>query len=1825
VNKKTYRFYRSIEKMWNAARDSMEDLDCFSPIQTVESNMRRQFLNFLWTSLKRYGNQEFKRVYSWLEGSVGPLNALLNYAGARLRDLAMILYPFPPPQAFQIREYRDGSKKILTKDEVNDAANDAATRTYWRYGYIEKGMDTPIFLSHPTLPGMDFVDMIRAHCIELCRQCFIYHVPMIEAHRYIRLLIHQLRPFLDWVYTGGEEGRRAFNPDADYELRKIVLEIRSLYRKRSRTRQRISQRHEEVTSSISLESIRRKAVIQLGKSTDAREREFLLRLLNYLDTALITDKGESKDRVEEIRRDILDQMKESSDKVRQAALQKMYDLTTTHSLDFEDEKTPFEQIRERIMTCVTRATDPIERTQFLELIDSFDLKAGYVVYRDIERLVDQIHSLSQRQGNEWHRILFSDLHHPVSLRQVVFSGDKLLNSLSPILVVAELPVAKHSGKIDLTIFVRRDVEGQTLWTPVMILEVKTKTAFDINLYGFQLKRKREPAVTPVFYAWKRALDDEEWESVISSGPDDLALNQLKFYEDELVAEYRQVATNDPNPPASLWKGVIVLDADQSPLEIYPAYQYLIEDLMTGFIHQLVENKDTLSIAPEPLDTGDNPPKVSLLITQSQGPADLLKELKAPRSLPFEDPFREREQDDRILTLYVSVPSPTSSGVTAARLSRNWHLLHHIKECIDSSSRPTNVVWLDLMGDYKTDELLEKRFGLENLHREGRISQEMYRDLTNTLWSTRFLDLSHNINEVLREGNDAFDRLCFNISAFLPEMEEGEYIVVLDGWEDFGGMVPGHQQYLVRALEQKLLDTLPQSNINIIWIDSGTHHTRMNIHYQRKCVTPLRHDSPRRTHLDEIIYNLPAPPRQFWWMNPREEDVRIIVQDTPTRATPWKVAIQVPQLIGFTETFRGLARRDGIVAPEDVVRDNIKLQSMHGRGVTLSSIALSSEHLSTDSSADLLDHALTLVPSVLRQRKTVPDDEIEETIPEREPEWQSAIQSTSSVGTSTLSDRINIDVTRPPPRPRGTDRYVDTLSTAKDNGITRPWRYDQTPQQIPDDDTESHPTTYTPSGEDFEIAEIDTTKTREQELRRLYYATKYLKDQRYVSQKLRECCKKIERYSAKQFCLLRENPNLKTSKFFLGALLRVKRIILEDPRRTEVWNALLPLREKLPDLLDTRNREILEYKTDDDLNLFTLYGNNLFLAILAALGESEVSLAEHLWASVAEWTFYQLGMKIHDEVKSVYSFQAILSNLRSRVKFLSELDLPESITGQEQVGAIYWMEEEETFHALLLVPKGDGFQVGFIKNLGYKRLRGTWFMCESAPSELEKLAHAIDSTSERRPLILREVEGTPVLWVPWKDDIDGELYWDTFSYVHGRPGGRQNVLPWVKLEATIPLAVPGMIPTVPDSVDAFLYRSGLIKHKTIPVKLSVSVDSKTQSYRVDLEGDSLEDTFEFFQTRQLIQFLRSPIRQGSGYRLKGVSLTWDHQRDIDYDSTLSFLKPLVHRSRFFPSEFYVPKTCSELLAATKGDDVIMMIRPEGRLFRIEFEGLPHQSPIKGLEEIGLDLHSMGLLSECKEVYDPVRRTIHSITLNVNAIMDFASSNLHQYPILETALQEADPAEFDWSTDTWKVSARLVGNEVTWSILSTTTNRVWLRKTFTYVFIDGQPPEIAIKEYRTAIEEVVPLSHLVNLNDVLESLESTLRERYQEQQESSDNAGHEVGHDEDVNECDLEEEETLVEVSKVYEDVTFRYTGIGVYRDDVVVSLESEDGDSEDVQVVGNVNKYLEMSRLTGGIEPDEVKTEVTDNLAPYDLEDGAIEEILNAVCKVLESEGVNFYE
>ncbi|MFQ5833335.1 MAG: hypothetical protein ACE5H4_11570, partial [Candidatus Thorarchaeota archaeon] len=969
----------------------------------------------------------------------------------------------------------------------------------------------------------------------------------------------------------------------------------------------------------------------------------------------------------------------------------------------------------------------------------------------------------------------------------------------------------------------------------------------------------------------------------------------------------------------------------------------------------------------------------------------------------------------------------------------------------------------------------------------------------------------------------------------------------------------------------------------------------------------RHDSPRRTHLDEIIYNIPTTPWRFGWLTPQEEDVRVIVQDTPTKADPWSVAIHVPQLMGFAEKFRGLARRDRIVAPETMVAYTKDIQSMHGRGVTLSEIYASTGRLSNESFSEVLEDALTLVPSVLRCRVPASSEkEVAKELPSEEPPWRSVIQTVSTGGGLAMTERMALDVTRPPPTPRrGERRYTDVLTDSED-GITRRWFYERTPKQIHED--ERTVSTHPPVVEDMGAGEIDTSETREQELRRLYYSTRYLKDQSYLTKRLRDCCKRIERYCAKQFTLIQEDPSLKTPVFFLDALRKIQKVILEDPKRLEVWKDLLPLRQGILDLLNSKNRMAMEDVMEMTPDVLLLYGNNLFLAVLAALEDRSPSIAEHLWPSVAEWTLYQLGMNMEDgESRSVYSYQAILSNLRTRAMTLAQLNLPERTIQQEQVGAVVWRESEFGLDALLLIPHEDGFLTGLIKGLGDRWIPPKWHPCVTAPQDMKRFAEETLLSTDTTPLVMTTVLKTKVLWVPVLTEYDDDLQWVSFSLVHGKPSGRWNRVSWVKLETTVPLASPGSVPVIPDSVTEVLGRLARVKHSTIPMELMVSVNNDLKVFEVELHGNSIKERLEFSRTGELVRFLRSPVRLGGGHRSQGNTLTWDHKRDIDYGGgSLSFLRPLVHRSRFYPDEFHYPRTCKELLASTTGNEITLAIRQEHGYHRIEVEDLPEDSSLRGLEEIGFDAHALGLLADCGKLFDPDSRMWHPVNLNVNAIMDMRFSRLHEYPRLEEAIREADASEFDWSRDTWRLSTRIIGNELFWSIISGTTGRPWRNRTFTFTLTPGTPPDKELEVFRQEVKAIAPLSHLSNLDDELRIHRETLHERYEEFKSSLD------------------------QVTPLYDERhVFRYKGLEVRRERshtvVVVFLESDDGDSPHVYVVNDVNRCLNDSQFAGAIDSERVDTEVNASLASYGIDEDVLSVIREEVKKVLKEKGVRFYE
>ena len=1617
-SEKTRKHYISIKNMWQKWREQIErTIIDFHP---VEPNMRNQFLGIVWTSTRRYGNREFKRVYNWLEGTVGPLNALLNYAGARLRDLAMTRYPFPEPESFQIRKYADGSKKILSKKEADLLGPDDAVKTYWRGGYRRRGKSPLILLAHPTLPELDFVDMIRAHMVELCRQCFIHNVPRTDAHKYINLLIHRLQPFLDWVYTDGEQGRPYFNRHSDHELRNIVLEIRALHGKRTGREKSVTKGLDDTdTSILTIESFRSKVEELRNSAKDKKAVDVYSQILNYIDE-------------------------------------------------------------------------------------------GDIEQRDIEKGIEQVLALSSREGSEWHRILLSDLHHPKSLKQVVFAGDTMLEELSSILIIGELPVSRRKGQVDLVIFIRREVSGRIIWTPVLILEVKTKMSFDYNLYGLRSKNKSVEDYAPTLYVWKHAKSDDEWKEIFSSKPHPRTLKQLNAYELEILSEYQQVASFDPTPPESLWKGVIVLDTDQNPLEVFDAFNDLLDDLVMRITSGLLDFSKTTAYSLK-TKSSMKTPRVATILTPGEGPVGLLNEMCVPESLPVDDPFSERIIDDRLLTLYVPVSSPTSSGNSASWISRNWHLLNHIQECT-SSTKDTEIHWIDLMGDYPSEQLMKKRFGLDQYLKGGWINKKQHTTLDTLLNRIRFIDLRANIDQVLAGNGLGFQNLIDNLTLSLQEKSASEKIIIIDGWSEFKEIVPSSRQYLIHTLEKRLLSSLPTSNVNIIWIDSGVQHTRMNMHYQRKCISPLPYDSPRKMHVDEILYNLPTSSRSFGRFLPKRDDERYIVQDVPASVPPWRTKIQVPQLIDYSKKFRGGQRRKPILTEEEVYEKSFK--PMYGRGVKLSNIYSDTSHYSKRQVSELEGYALSLAPSTHRPREAPTEDQEQESKPDSSLN-QLVIPTLVTEKSSTLSSRLTYSPEAPIPRPNRSQReYVSS------EDITRRWYYERVPSQDFSEDNEEYKVMRPPTIRITTSNNIDSKRTRGMEVRRLLYTVQFLNREKAISKNLRTCCKKITTICTEVLSTEHNEQDL------LYALERVRNTILEDTKRVRMWETVRPIRQGLFELLNSENRVVLGEVLKKSPEVLLLYGNNLFLTIVAVLdcGYKEILHAHvvPLWQSVVEWELYQLGFKAEQgSVNSKYDIHSIYSNLMNRVKTFPKLNLPEQVLSKQQTGQIIWVEDEGGCSAWIIFQSEKGMVAGLVDTLQSQWLRPSWHRCVSdSQTRKDKAEQALYSHS-RNTIVVTEVRNNKILWMLTEGE-DGPV-WLPYVFEHGTPQKEGQSIPWIRLMETFEvLSLYGevlVLPLLPidteKHVNDFLKEITSLEYTVTQVTCEVDINTKNGVYELKFKDTSINTslgTLQFKDTAELVKTLRHPIRKGTPLRMKNRSLvTWDHRTDVNYLDVdvkigtetdiihLSLLKPLVHRSRFYPDEFKVPKTCGELLSTEAGSPLILRIQSEDSTFkrlRVEFDELPTTSSLHALENVTLNIFDLALLAECEELIDTSTNKRHQVQIDAKELFDLRFSGLSDYPRLQSAIASLDVSDYDWTRQSWTISLNThhqVKNEIIWYIESTSSGKVWQNMTFTFVMDYTLNIDDVLSNFEDEVSHTVPLKHLSRFSDTTGLLKRTLRSR------------------------------------------------------------------------------------------------------------------------------------
>ncbi|MHA2023618.1 MAG: hypothetical protein ACTSWQ_08150, partial [Candidatus Thorarchaeota archaeon] len=1111
-----------------------------------------------------------------------------------------------------------------------------------------------VLLSHPTLPALDFGDMIRAHLIELCRQCFIHNVPRNEFQRYIRLLIHRLIPFLDWTYTRGKTGRKNFYPSADEELRKIVLEIRTHFGTQSGREEGISRKIERISSAVGVDFLIEEIESIQATSQDEHIKEKCATILNHIEDGIVTD-------------------------------------------------------------------------------------------IDITKFIDEITKKSSQAGNDWHRVLLSGFSHPRSLKQVVFAGDSLLQTPSGLQYLAEVPVKGRAGagKIDLVLFARaKRKAGQYIWTPVLILEIKTKAGFNFNLYGKKPRTKKPKVFVPVLNVLKRSLTEPEWNAMKRSVPPPIHLDQLDAYEASLLSEYNTLI-GDVVDLKHLWKGVVTLDVTQDFSITKSAFDYLVEQLANRILNGEFKGQwKTLGLEDNAID--EPAPRIAITMTPAKGDTSILKSITPPITVNLENPFRERVEDDVFFTQYISVPSPTSSGKSAAWLAKNWHLLNHLAQLEETTSNCT-FFWLDLLGDYSTEKITEMRFGLGTLRKKKLITKPEYARLYGLLKRIRFVSIREETDSFLFDNDSVGIEEVRDIILKTTDNTNKNRIVVVDGWPDLEKMLPSITRKNLLVLEIVLLQILKETAQEVIWVDSGVDHRLMNKTYQRSCVSPLFYSSPRKQVVDEILWNLPTAPRKMGWLSPQYDDSRVIIQDLPTEHPPWVSVIHVPYLKRWTRKFSSATARSPVIDVIEYLGELNQQQSMYGRSFQSTAIQVRYDAIGKESLDSVKEQALTLIPSLRRLKQQ------EDTSEEVSVHWAiSDNPADSGTVQPSLLSRLQLDVIQPLPNPNRLSTSKEIYVLAED--ITRGWIH-KTPTV--DDGVSSVISRRAPNAYSRFRPNIDTLATRRREIQRIATAAKYLaRTAPHYDSLFREIV---------SICDYDRSASVEEETLLI-ILQQIREAILRKPESRRLWDYLLNTRLNSVNLLNTDNQRTLRQAQRYNPELIELYGMNLFLAIVSiadrVLKEVDSSMCNTLWSVVARWQFYQMGFKQEDDetVEQRYDFQTIHTNLLWRVKQMKNMTPTGKSRFTEQFGQLLWREGSDDGNIWLLFPSFKSTMFGvFLQNQLSVYLRQGWYRGVIDPEQIKEEAEDALTREgwDEFSIVLVDVNTQRVLFVKTEGDEDEE--------------------------------------------------------------------------------------------------------------------------------------------------------------------------------------------------------------------------------------------------------------------------------------------------------------------------------------------------------------------------------------------------------------------------------------------------------------------------------------
>ena len=1300
----------------------------------------------------------------------------------------------------------------------------------------------PIYpLRHNHLPELDFGDMIRSHLMELVRQCLKYGVPPKLARRFVDELVDRLLPFMDYVYTDRKTGRKNFIRGGIQELREVVDRIRVQFGTRNGRRQSITS-----------------AIAESQKEEPSK------------------DKGDVAAQPEEI--DVTDGWT-SSDESAYA-----YDTSAedTESIAQDHVKGFFERLITRAQEdAIIDWGDSIERLKKL-------IQEEILTDEDAEEIIRSAIEESRRIGVAFHGFASHIFPSPFKLSAAVYHGDEMAYDSSGFLLTSELFVAGGKGRADLVLFRRKFLtraDGsppRVVYEPCMVVDLKTKSAFDIDIYGVESRSKQKQNIVSEFVLDRRRMTDDEWRNVVASDPSDSEVAQLQAYSEAILSEYHRSMWKDSSAPTDLLKAVIVIDSKENWGKIGEALLSLIlETYWRGLDNKLSENE-----ALRPRDNGQPLRMVLKVLSNTISsletqPIQWVKEF---------NPFRHRIDDGREFILYLSVAGRGTPSQSAAAIAARWHGLQYVYSIAWHKHR--DVLWLDLAGEYRDSALAQQRF---RLTQQSASVKRFYKR------RVQMTDLSSAVKEYLYEGG-TLKNLRATVRPLLKNRRRP--VVVVTGWGFLRRRTPDSLLGILNELVMTLISEIPTGS-TVVWFAHPVPLAQNNTLYETRCIAPFYNNTHWEQYVDEIVWNLPSPPYRSGSRAPADDHIRVLVVEHCDVKTPRTELIHVDVLEGWGEDFRsGRRKQHADLYSRGAVAAPVRPARRYTQEDVTSAMTLIS-HLASDSVRPCPADAFE-IETVQSEEKPAGDQGMPCRLRLRLYQYRDRIESDGRVKRLLPMDMIN----------RKREYRTMGLDVRPPERSTRP-----------------------PSEAFLSVRPVDDRSIAWSEIRALKHTIGLLERTQENSDDWKSLLKDL------RAVVEIEDVSVVRSDELMNRLRLGRQTLETDNLSKKLWKRLWPIRSKIPRVLDSFQRHHIDRMIQRHPDLLLITGNHLFLLILAALNEEQAKAytktVESLWEYVTSWHMMGLGLRpdypeIHTTGRSVMDRKKVLHRLRQRASQLNalldkrvhpgevrfgQLIIPKKTgsTGQRMLWLVFQRRPSgHEMNAALLTTRGVDPTLpppGLLKSL----VSETTYWSESDLSKLSQHA-GLQKLGARVPVMVAQHRDLQALWI-----LDEEQGWWT-------PVGRLHYTTHqfedVTLVRTLALRkdshiqsflteevreIPSNIKHLVD-IALFITSRGLEGCKSVKCQLSLDLDEKMYSV-VFREQDSDVEPKRLLinRTADLLEILRRPDYECEPVVMDGERLIWNRFKDIEYSNDVKIIRPWVERSPFRQLALALPPTANDLVS------------------------------------------------------------------------------------------------------------------------------------------------------------------------------------------------------------------------------------------------------------------------------------------------------------------------